>query len=323
MTFEEIKNNLKPELDRMNEIIRRSLVSNSELMNSISENYLRIKGKQVRPLMVILSAKMFGEVNQDVLNAGASLEMLHNATLIHDDVVDETSLRRGVPTINARWDNRIAVLVGDFFVSTSLAVAVSTNNVNIVASLSQLGRQLSLGEIDQICNVRQHNLDEESYMQMINRKTASLFVSCVQMGAEAVGATKEEYADLVKFAEILGMCFQIKDDIFDYFPGSEIGKPTGNDLREGKVTMPLLYAINNSESEHSGHIRELLRKAEMSESDISECLEFAVANGGVDYAYKYMGKMREKGVSLLDKYPDSEAKRNLVSLFDYIIARKH
>ncbi len=319
--LENINSSLGKDLEAMNEIIVSFLRSPNEMMDNIVANYLKKKGKQIRPIMVILSAKMFGEVNESVLHAGAALEMLHNASLIHDDVVDETDLRRGLPTINALWGNHIAVLVGDYFVSNALAAGIHTGHISIIAALSELGKELSIGEIDQICNVREHNFEEQSYFLMIRKKTASLFMNCVKMGAEAVGANQEEFSSLVKFAELLGLCFQIKDDIFDYFDNPQIGKPTGNDLREGKVTLPLLYALNNAEPEEAAAMKELIVKGDMSSEEIQSLIEFAKANGGVDYAFNVMRQMQQEGLDLINRYPDSEAKQSFIDIFDYIIAR--
>lgn len=202
--FEEIQTRLMPELTRMNAIIRDSLATSNPLMNQIVENYLRVKGKQIRPILVILSARFFGNVTEETLYAGAALEMLHNASLIHDDVVDETSLRRGNQTINSLWGNHLAVLTGDFFVSNALAAGISTGHLSIIRALSDLGKELSLGEVDQICNVHEHNFDEESYLEMIRKKTASLFMHCVKMGAQTSGSSSVDYGPMVEFAERLG-----------------------------------------------------------------------------------------------------------------------
>lgn len=317
----EIQQRLEPELVKMNEIIRSALHTDNQLMNRVVTNYLLTKGKQIRPLMVILSAKFFGEVNEHVLHAGAALEMLHNASLIHDDVVDETSLRRGKATINSEWGNHIAVLVGDFFTANALSASISTGNISIIASLSHLGKELSLGEVDQICNVRDHRFDEEHYISMIRKKTASLFMNCVKMGAEAVGVGEKEYHNLMEYAELLGLCFQIRDDIFDYFADDNIGKPTGNDLREGKVTLPLLYTLATAPEEKAGEMRELLMRVNLSENEISTLLEFAKENGGIDYAFSKMRELEKRADSLLDVYPDSEWKTAFRELFDYIISR--
>lgn len=319
--LELIKSKLEKELDEMNTIIREALFTTNALMNQVVSGYLEVTGKQIRPIMVILSSGMFGGVNDHVLHAGASLEMLHNASLIHDDVVDETSLRRGRPTVNSMWGNHIAVLVGDYFVSNALAVGIRTNNIEIISALSDLGKELSIGEIDQICNAREHHFDELSYLSMIRKKTASLFMNCVKMGAEAAGAVKEEYAPLVDYAEQLGLCFQIKDDIFDYYDNKEIGKPTGNDLREGKVTLPLLYALNTAPRDEALPMRRLLERGDLSDDEIDVLIEFAKRNGGVEYAYSRMGEMRRDAEKYLASYPDTEWKQSFRDLFGYIISR--
>ena len=312
---------IETELAEMNAIIQDSLASENDLMDAVVTNYLLTKGKQIRPIMVILSAKFFGDVNEHVLHAGAALEMLHNASLIHDDVVDDTQLRRGKPTVNNQWGNHIAVLVGDFFVANALAAGIRTGNLSIISSLSDLGKELSLGEVDQICNVRDHRLDEGHYFSMIRKKTASLFRSCVKMGAEAVGVSKEEYQPLADYAELLGLCFQIRDDIFDYFSNPLIGKPTGNDLREGKVTLPLLHAIQTAPSEVAERVKEMLLKGDLNEKEIGILIDFAKEYNGIEYSVKKMRELEAEADKLLETYPDSEWKEIFRQLFDYIISR--
>ncbi|MCH5234849.1 MAG: polyprenyl synthetase family protein [Muribaculaceae bacterium] len=316
-----IQQRIEPELAKMNAIIRESLSSDNDLMDTVVSNYLLTKGKQIRPIMVILSAKFFGEVNNHVLHAGAALEMLHNASLIHDDVVDDTALRRGRATVNNQWGNHIAVLVGDFFVANALAAGIRTGNLSIISSLSDLGKELSLGEVDQICNVRDHRLDENHYMSMIRKKTASLFRNCVKMGAEAVGVSEKNYKNLAEYAEMLGMCFQIRDDIFDYFSNALIGKPTGNDLREGKVTLPLLHAIQTAPEPISQSVKEMLHKGDLNEKEISILIDFAKEYDGIEYSFAKMREMQTEAEKLLEKYPDSEWKETFLQLFDYIISR--
>ena len=318
----QIQHQLAPELEMMNVIIRQALNTDNELMNRIVSNYLLTKGKQIRPIMVILSAKFFGDCNEHVLHAGAALEMLHNASLIHDDVVDETTLRRGKNTINNEWGNHIAVLVGDFFVANALAASISTGKISIISALSNLGKELSLGEIDQICNVRDHRFDEGHYMEMIRKKTASLFMNCVKMGAEAVGVSPEEYLPLMKYAELLGLCFQIRDDIFDYYDDHTIGKPTGNDLREGKVTLPLLYALSVCSPEKADAMKQILMKGNLSEPEIRGLVDFAKECKGIDYAFSKMRAMEREADTILAGYPDSEWKDSFRRLFDYIISRE-
>ena len=319
--MKKIQECLGPELDEMNAIIVETLRTSNQMMDVIVTRYLKIKGKQIRPILVILSARMFGSVSREVLLAGAALEMLHNASLIHDDIVDETALRRGMPTINATMGNHIAVLVGDYFVSNALAAGIRTGDIRVISALSALGKELSLGEIDQICNARDHALDESSYFGMIRQKTASLFMNCVRMGAELGGATQEDLEKLVRYAELLGLCFQIKDDIFDYYEDTRIGKPTGNDLREGKVTLPLLYALRTAPEPEARPMRDLLLEGTLSGDDINRLIEFAKAHGGIDYAYSRMREMQREGEKILSTLPDTESGKAFGDIFDFIISR--
>lgn len=316
-----IQENIAPELSKLNNIIGNSLESNSALMNQIVHKYLESKGKQIRPILVILSGKFFGCVDDKVLNAGAAIELLHNASLIHDDVIDESKERRGQPTINRIWDNHISVLVGDFFISTALHCAEKTNNNRIITVLSRLGRELALGEIDQIDLARQHNIDEETYFSIIKHKTASLFKCCVEMGGYAAGASEKQLDGLMRFTELFGLCFQIKDDIFDYFEDKIIGKPTGNDLREGKVTLPLIYALSKENSAQHDKMVAIVKKNELSAEDIALLIDFAKAEGGIEYAYATMERLRDEAFALLDDYKENEVAEDFKALFNYIIQR--
>lgn len=322
--FDEIRELISSDLERLQKIIKQSLSSNSTLLNEIVDKYLETKGKQIRPIIVVLSAKFFGaEVSDGVLCGAASVELLHNASLIHDDVIDETKQRRGHATINNTWDNHIAVLVGDFFVSNALACAIRTNDFRVISTISELGKELSTGEIDQIDVAKHHSIDEQTYFSIINKKTASLFQSCVKVGGYSVGASDIDIANLSKFVELLGLSFQIKDDIFDYFKDDAIGKPTGNDLREGKVTLPLIYALSRTESPRHGEMRRLADSDSLTTEQIETLIDFAKAEGGIEYAYATMERLRAEARSILEPYPDNEAKRAFLSLFDYIIKRHH
>lgn len=262
-------------------------------------------------------------MSDGVLCGAASVELLHNASLIHDDVIDETKQRRGHDTINNTWDNHIAVLVGDFFVSNALACAIRTNDFRVISTISELGKELSTGEIDQIDVAKHHSIDEQTYFSIINKKTASLFQSCVKVGGYSVGASDIDIANLSKFVELLGLSFQIKDDIFDYFKDDAIGKPTGNDLREGKVTLPLIYALSRTESPRHEEMRRLADSDSLTTEQIETLIDFAKAEGGIEYAYATMERLRAEARSILEPYPDNEAKRAFLSLFDYIIKRHH
>ena len=319
--FADIRQSLQPELTRLDELISSSLDSSNTLMNQVIGTYLRHKGKQLRPMLVMLTARLFGGVNENVLTAAASVEILHNASLIHDDVVDDSSQRHGQETINAMWDNHVAVLVGDFFVSNALRLAARTADLRVINTIADLGKLLSLGEMDQIYNARYHELNEEAYFKVISHKTASLFVSCVAMGGYCTGADDESIEAMRRFAELFGLCFQIKDDIFDYFDSKAIGKPTGNDLREGKVTLPLLHALNSTTGPESEAMKALLRSGEpLSEEEIDSLIAFARANGGIEYAYATMQRLREEAAAILRRF-DSPVTAHFLSLFDFIISR--
>lgn len=319
--IDDIRDSLRPELQLLSQKMEQSLMSSNKLMNRVVEDYLQAKGKLIRPILVILTAKLFGDVNDDVISSASAVELLHNASLIHDDVVDNSDLRRGAPTVNSIWDNHIAVLVGDFFVSTALQQAISTGDIRIITSLSNLGKMLSLGEIDQIYNARYHKLSKEAYFEVISRKTASLFVSCVEIGGYAVGAGDADLESIREYARLLGLCFQIKDDIFDYYASDEVGKPTGNDLREGKITLPLIFALDNRCDERGMSMLELSRKESLSDEEISQLIEFAKECGGIEYSYQVMEELKEKAFGLLDKLPQGVSTDALRAIFTYVISR--
>ncbi len=317
-----IRQPITDELDLLNKTLTETLHTNSPLMNEVINTYLESKGKQIRPILVLLCAKLFGPVPREAIDAAASLELLHNASLIHDDVVDESQKRRGLPTINHLYDNRIAVLTGDYFVSCALACSVRTNQMAIIASLGVLGRELARGEIDQLSNAREHRLDEDAYFEVIRRKTASLFYACMQVGALAAGACEADVERLGQFGEKLGLCFQIKDDIFDYFEDKVIGKPTGNDLREGKLTLPLIHAITQGTGEENERMRALLNEEHLSAESVHTLIEYAKREGGIDYAYETMKRIRNEAVALLEGFPPSETVDALISILDYTIERE-
>lgn len=320
--FEEIQQSIRPELDLLHRRIMSSLESPNKMMTQIIEGYLKSKGKLIRPILVILTAKLFGKVNDRVIASAASVEMLHNASLIHDDVVDDSTERRSRPTINSIWGNHIAVLVGDFFVSNALQQGISTGDIRVVQVLANLGKLLSLGEVDQIYNARFHTLDERAYFEIISRKTASLFVSCIKMGAYSTDTSDADMEPMCRFAELLGLCFQIKDDIFDYFDDAErIGKPTGNDLREGKITLPLLYALSRTDLPDHKAMFELSRKETLTTDEITTLIDYAKAAGGIEYAYRTMERFRDQAMEILAKYPQNETTEAFATIFNYVIAR--
>lgn len=323
--FQTIRQTLAPDLVRLNDRIAEVLDSPNALMNSVVQHYLTTKGKQIRPILVLLSARTLGAVNDHVISGAVAVELLHNASLIHDDVVDDTLVRRGNPTINGVWDNHLAVLVGDFFLSTALRQGVSTGDIRILRSLSDLGCLLSIGELDEMYTARTNDLSEDAYFQIIFRKTASLFMSCVEIGAYAVGidAGDPRLEALREYARLLGLCFQIRDDIFDYFSDEKIGKPTGNDLREGKITLPLLHVLRDPSLPDHDAMTALARKEHLTTDEINTLITYAVDHGGIDYAYSVMADMRRRAVELIEPLPDTPEKRAFISLISYIIDREH
>ena len=322
VSLSHIQEQLRPHLNAMNEIISTTLASDSDLTNSIVTTYLHSKGKMLRPIITLLSAKFFGGINDKALQGAAAIEMLHNASLIHDDVIDEARERRGVPTINNVWSNHVAVLVGDFFVTGALRCGVATGDGRILSALADMGRDLSLGEIDQVDFARNHNIDEATYMEIIRAKTASLFECCAEVGGYANNAPQTAIDELKRFARLLGICFQIKDDTFDYYNDTIIGKPTGNDLREGKVTLPLIYALSRTDLPERDEMLALVNKEEPTSDDIDRLIEFAKRAGGIDYAYETMKRLRDEANDVLSPFSPDDTVDQFREVFDYVIERR-
>ncbi len=320
-TLEKLTKIYSAELDGFNERISLRLDSPNELMSTIVKSQLQTRGKQLRPLLLIMCARMFGPADDKVLASAAAVELLHNASLIHDDVVDNSMTRRSRPTVNALWNNHIAVLVGDFFTSSAMQEAIHTGDLRIIETLSTLGRMLSLGEIDQIFRAQQHYVDEESYYKVVDYKTASLFVASVRMGCYAAGITDERIDILTSYARLFGRCFQLRDDVFDYFDSERIGKPTGNDLREGKITLPILKALQNVDADERQRIAALAAKNEHSEAEIAQLQEFARSNGGIEATFKEMENLKAEACRDLSLLPSEEGRKQLEELFDFIIKR--
>lgn len=322
-TLQTINTRHSEELELLNERIHSRLATGSSLMSRIVLSMLQSKGKQLRPLLLMMCARMFGDISDNVLDAAVAVELLHNASLVHDDVVDDSMTRRGRPTVNAVWNNHIAVLVGDYFTSSAMQAAIATGDIRIVDALCKLGRRLSLGEIDQISNAREHTLDIEGYFRVIDYKTASLFVASAEMGCYAAGAPESARAILADFATNFGRCFQLRDDVFDYFDSEAVGKPTGNDLREGKVTLPLLYALESAPAEEREAALKLLAHDSLDTEEIARLQEFARANGGIERAYEEMRRLRDAGCEALRRLPANPIVDELTALFDFIIERKY
>lgn len=320
---ESLKDVIGVDLENFNVALRNSLSTDNTLLKGVIDYYLQAKGKQIRPMLVILSSRLFGEINDTTISAAVAIELLHNATLIHDDVVDSSPLRRGRKTVNNIWDNRVAVLVGDFFVSTALQSAIKSNNLNTISLIAALGKELATGEIDQIETADEHILEEKRYFNVIKQKTASLFSSCMLMGGYSNGATDEQLNAIEEYGNKLGLCFQIKDDIFDYFTDDSVGKPTGSDLKEGKVSLPLLFAIQSNTDERNTQMRNLLMRGNLTDEEISILIEYAKEKGGIEYAEEMMLKLKSEAEDALSIFPDSKIKDVLIELLDYIIARNY
>lgn len=312
------------ELERLHAHIHSALASGNPFMDQITEQYLTSKGKLIRPILVMLTARLFGPVDHTVLCAASAVEMLHNASLIHDDVIDQSAVRRGHPTVNSVWDNHVAVLTGDFFVSAALQQAIETGDLRVAATLSRLGKLLSLGEITQIDNARKHLLSQDAYFDIISRKTASLFVACVEMGAYARGLADgdERLTRLREFARLLGLCFQIRDDIFDYYDSPEVGKPTANDLREGKVTLPLLHALTRDDHPDRDAMLALVSRDRLTDDEITTLYTYAREAGGIDHAYDTMQGLHDLAIKELDALPEDMDTAPFRELMAFTVMRR-
>ena len=317
-----IKQPIETELSRFIDLFDESLSYADGLLGLALKAIRQRGGKRMRPMLVMLLAKNFGEVNEVTQHAALSLELLHTASLVHDDVVDESDERRGQASVNASYNNKVAVLVGDYILSTSLFHVSNTNNIDIVRSLALLGQTLSDGEILQLANIRNNDLSEDVYCRIIERKTASLFATCGAAGAMSVGAKETEIEAARQFGWNIGMVFQIRDDIFDYFSDSRVGKPTGNDLAEGKITLPLLHVLLKT---HDDRMFQLVRKVKaqtVSPDEIGELVAFAKAHGGIEYAEQKMQYYCAEAQTFIARYvEDKTLKSALQAYVDYVVER--
>lgn len=321
MDRRKIEEPVAAEFKRFNDDFERSLRSETNRLQAAIDVILSSTGKHVRPLLVLLTAKACGRVTDQSINSAVLLELLHTATLIHDDVIDETKQRRGLPSLNAIFDNRVSVLVGDYLLSTALVRSIQTGDMRIVGIISSLGRDLSEGEIKQLETADESVMDEACYMQVIHKKTASLLSACAEIGAISAQASAEIVAICRDFGQSLGYAFQIKDDIFDYFKEANIGKPTGNDIREGKVTLPLLYALREGRREEADRLRAVIRSKDFTGANVEALIRFAKENGGIAYAESRMRAFRDEAVSKLSLLPQSAAREALMMLADFVVER--
>lgn len=300
---------------------RETMRSDVALLDRVTQYIVKRKGKQMRPLFVFLSAQMLGQTNTVTFDAASLVELLHTATLVHDDVVDDANERRGFFSVNALWKNKIAVLVGDYMLSRILLLSIEKNNTELLGVVARAVREMSEGELMQIEKARYLNIDEAAYFEVIRKKTASLISTCCEAGAISVNAA-EERENLRLFGEYVGLAFQIKDDIFDYGTPDKIGKPTGIDIREQKMTLPLIYALHHSPANIRKELMDIVKNKNEDSRSIQRAVQLVLENGGIDYAYKQMIELANKAKSLLEKYPNSEAKTSLISLVDYTINRE-
>ena len=297
------------------------LTHSDGLLASALEHIRQRAGKQMRPMLTLLSAKNYGEVSEVTQYAAIALELLHTASLVHDDVVDESSERRGQASVNASYNNKVAVLVGDYILSTCLLNVSFTNNQRIIYYLSELGRTLAAGEILQLQNINNQEISEDAYYQVIKQKTASLFETCCSMGALSVGASDEDVEKAKLFGQNLGMIFQIRDDIFDYYDSSEIGKPTGNDMAEGKLTLPVIYALNHSDFEPMKALARKVKAGKINTDEIAVLVEFTKRQGGIEYAQQKMDEIALQTQRYIDDYVKPDLKDAYNAYLEYVIRR--
>lgn len=317
-----IKAPISAELADFIEMFNRSL-DHEDGMLAQALNHIRQRGgKRMRPILILLIAKSFGTVTEVTQHAAIGLELLHTASLVHDDVVDESGERRGQASVNAIYDNKVSVLVGDYILSTALLHVSYTHRERIIRYLAQLGRTLSDGEILQLSNISNRDISEDVYYNIIKGKTAALFEACASIGALASGATDEEIEAAARFGQNLGIVFQIRDDIFDYFDSADIGKPTGNDMAEGKLTLPAIYAVNH---DAPAEIRELAYKVKdrsISTDEIAKLVAYTKANGGIEYAERRMWEFHDEACHFIDTYiHQDDIRLALRAYLDYVIKR--
>ncbi len=311
---------IEMELAQFEDHFKESMRSEVPLLDKVTHYIVRRKGKQMRPMFVFLTAKMLGESNVTTFDAASLVELLHTATLVHDDVVDDANERRGFFSVNALWKNKIAVLVGDYMLSRILLLSIEKNNTDLLGVVARAVREMSEGELLQIEKARYLDITEEIYFEVIRKKTASLISTCCEAGAISVGAT-EHRERMRKFGELIGLAFQIKDDIFDYGSPGNIGKPTGIDIREQKMTLPMIYTINHASKEVKSELVDIVKNHNEENKKIQRAIQLVIQNGGIEYAYEKMNEMAKEALALIEPLPDSPSKRSLIGLVDYSINR--
>lgn len=299
---------------------RNSMKSNVVLLDRIMTYIVKRKGKQMRPMFVFLSAGVSGEIGEATYRGASFIELFHTASLVHDDVVDDSTYRRGFFSINALWKNKIAVLVGDFLLSRGMLLAVENGDFELLRLISDAVKQMSEGELLQMEKAKKLNITEEVYYEIIRQKTATLISACCQVGAASTGADKDTIAKMGEFGEKVGMAFQIKDDLFDYGT-QEIGKPLGIDIREKKMTLPLIHALNQASWSQKKHIKGLIKRHSENAKKVNEVIEFVQGSGGIKYAEEVMARYHSEAIQLLQTFPESDYRNSLEQLVQYTIER--
>lgn len=318
-----IRTAVEKELREYEILFEASLWSDNVLLKQVVDYVLSRKGKMMRPMLVLLFAKLYGRIGADTLHTAVALELLHTASLIHDDVVDESQERRSQRSVNALWDNKVAVLTGDFFLSSALMQVGETRNLEIVKSISRLGGILSEGELLQLSNLSSDSFDEKVYYDVIERKTASLFAACAECGSCSVGATSEQTRLAREFGKYLGICFQIRDDIFDYYDSGKIGKPAGNDMREGKLTLPALLVLNSTDGEPYRDLALKVRNLKASVEEIEYLIEQVKRLRGIERAEEKMNIYAEKALACLPAEGEEEILNALRLFVSFAVGREY
>lgn len=316
-----IKAPIKKEMEEFESFFKSSIKTKVPLLDHITNYILRRKGKQLRPILVFLTAKIIGDPNKSTFNAAALIELLHTATLIHDDVVDDSYERRGYFSLYAIWKTKISVLVGDYLLSRGLLLAVAEKEFKQLEIVSEAVKEMSEGELFQIQKIRKLNITEKEYFDIIRKKTATLMIACAASGASSVSDDQEKINSLKLYAEHAGLAFQIKDDIFDYQKKGLIGKPIANDIKEKKLTLPLIHSLSNASSGEKREILGLIRRNNNNSVKIQKVIDFVVNKKGVEYAIEKMNEHKQKAIDSLSEFPDNEAKKSLIDLAGYITER--
>lgn len=320
--MEELKKYLTDDLKQFEITFNQAVESNVSLLDSIMKYIVKTKGKQLRPMFVILSGKVCGRVSEQTYRAASLVELLHTATLVHDDVVDDSDQRRGYFSINALWKNKIAVLVGDYLLSKGLILSLESKDFKILEILTHAVKEMSEGELLQVEKARRLDITEQVYFEIIRCKTASLISCACGAGAYSANQNLEESEHLKSFGEKVGIAFQIKDDLFDYGK-ADIGKPTGNDIKEKKMTLPLIYTINNCDKATKSRIISIFKNPKKNKGEIGYIIDVVKAHKGIEYAENKMAQYIEEAFEILDFFPDSEAKEYLRKLVNYTVERKN